>query len=533
MDAEKATLTDGTKMKEEKSTSCGRKFVQKLKTMILNNLLLVLTLLGVVLGFCLGFGVRITYPSENTLMWLGLPGQLYLRLLKMMIVPLIACSVICGSAALDPKSNGKISSIAFVFIVSTNALGSLLGVGSVYFFNPGHTSAVNPDTDVESTMQAQDILADLIRNIIPDNLFEATFAQTQTKYEVTKTTGTSQNTTLNGTVTAVTKYLGKMGNPNIIGLIFACTLLGLAASSVKSKGQPFLVFTQSLSDIIIVVVRWFMWTTPAGVISLIAVSIASIDDVGGVFAQLGLFIAAITFGIVIQQLVIMSGLYLLFTRKNPYKFLLTIARPWMIAFAATSTAVAIPEMMAACEESNKIDKRISRFVIPFSVTLSCSGSALYIAGATVFIANLSGTQLVFGDVLLIWLLVTVSAMAIPSVPSASIMTTIMILTAMNIPMEDIALLLAVEWYLDRIRSTSSVVSHTFCSAIVYSLCKKDLDNIDEKHKHLNDSNHLSLSMDDQDVELEVEKGKIKMSNGDAAVSYDLSECETFETEVNV
>ncbi|XP_060600908.1 excitatory amino acid transporter-like [Ruditapes philippinarum] len=493
---------------EEKQVSLCIRFLRKVRSVFLNNLLLFSTLIGVAFGFLVGFAVRISQPSENALMWLGLPGQLYLRLLKMMIVPLIACSVICGAAALDPKANGKISFIAFVFIISTNALGSALGIGSVYMFNPGKDEIHEQDSVIEGTMQTQDILADLIRNIIPENLFESTFSQTQTMYnvkdkiiEVNTTTGMK-----NETVKHVSKYLGKMGNPNIIGLIFACTLLGLAAASLKKKGQPFLDFIQSVSDTVIVVVRWFMWTTPIGVISLIAVSIASIDSVEEVFAQLGLFIVAITVGITFQQLILMAGIFFAFTRKNPYSYLISIARPWMIAFAATSTAVAIPEMMAACEDKNKIDKRISRFVIPFSVTISCNGSALYISGATVFIANLTNTSLTIGDVLLIWLLVTVAAMAIPSVPSASIMTTIMILSSMNIPMDDIALLLAVEWYLDRIRSTSSVVSHTFCTAVVYSLCKKDLAEIDRKHVENGDD--LDDDDDDKEMEIIVENGKV-------------------------
>lgn len=476
-------LTTGEKVATEETidSKCGL-ILYKIKKWMLDNLLLVLTLVGVILGFVVGFGFREAHPSEDALMWIGLPGQLYLRLLKMMIVPLIACSVVCGAAALDPKANGKISLIAFIFIISTNGLGSAIGMGATLMFGAGKESAREVTNNVEGDMQTQDILADLIRNVIPENLFHATFAQTQTKYKGDEIE-VERNTT-NGTIIEtqkkVTKYLGTMGNPNIIGLIFACTLLGLAAANIQEKGKLFLAFVQSVSDTVITVVRWFMWTTPVGVISLIAVSIASIENVERIFSQLGMFIAAITVGILVQQLIVQSGIYFAFTRKNPYKFLFTIAKPWMIAFASTSTAVAIPEMLTACENKNKIDKRVARFTIPFSVTISCNGSALYIAGATVFVGHLAGFPLTAGDYLLIWLLVTVAAMAIPSVPSASIMTTIMILTSMNIPVEDIALLLAVEWYLDRIRSTSSVVGHTVCTAVVYKLCKNDLDDLDNR-----------------------------------------------------
>ncbi|KAL4220033.1 Excitatory amino acid transporter 2 [Mactra antiquata] len=503
---------------------------KRLKNIFMENLLLFTTIFGVAFGFIVGFAVREAHPSENAKMWIGLPGQLYLRLLKMMIVPLIACSVICGAASLDPKANGKISLIAFIFIISTNALGSALGIGSVYMFNAGKGEIGQHESDVEGTMHAQDIFADLIRNVIPDNLFEATFSQTQTNYKIVQTqvainnnsTDVDNNVTM-ATVPKEKKYLSKGGNANIIGLIFACTLLGLASSSLKSKGKPFLDLIQSISDIVIAVVRWCMWTTPIGVVSLIAVSVAGIGNIEDVFAHLGLFIAAITVGILLQQLLFMSAIFFGITRKNPYKYLLSIMKPWMIGFASTSTAVAIPEMMSACEDKNRIDKRISRFVIPFSVTISCNGSALYIAGATVFVANLAGVPLTLGDILMIWIMVTVAAMAIPSVPSASIMTTVMVLTSMNIPVDDIALLLAIEWYLDRIRTTSSVVSHTFCTAVVYSLCKKDLEIVDNERKLHRNSTGITIIDGDDDVEINVKNGNIVNGFGNGSVKHPLRE----------
>ncbi|XP_053386621.1 excitatory amino acid transporter 3-like [Mercenaria mercenaria] len=357
-------------------------------------------------------------------------------------------------------------------------------------------------------MQTEDVIADLLRNIIPDNLFQATFAQTQTKYKTgdpikeVNASSFSKNQTEN----KIRKYLEKSGEANYLGLISACTLLGLAASNLNEKGRLFLDLIESVSATVIAVVRWFLWTTPVGVISLIGVSLASAEHVGEVFSRLCLFIASITAGIIFQQLVLMSGVYFAFTRRNPYKYLISIARPWMISFASTTTAVAIPEMLAACEDKNRIDKRVSRFVIPFSVTINRSGSALYISGATVFVANVTGTELHIGDILLIWLLVTVVAMAIPAVPSASIVTTIMVLSSLNIPVDDVALLVAVEWYLDRLRSTGNVVSHTVCAAVIWVLCRKDLEHV-----------HKKIELGNKIEETNVTEDEIIVDNGHISV----------------
>ncbi|KAL3846710.1 hypothetical protein ACJMK2_017677 [Sinanodonta woodiana] len=449
-----------------------------------NNLLLILTMSGVVLGFALGFGIREAKPSSDQLMWIGFLGDLYLRLLKMMIVPLIVCSVISGTASLDPKSNGKISLVSLIFIVITNTIGSILGVAAGAIFQPGKGSSFQQSEDTinsGSAIETQDIIADLIRNFFPDNLLEATFRKTQTRYNTLTETverNTSNGTVLADTVVKLTKTVGKTDSANIIGLIVACTLIGIAASTLKEKGRPLLHFFVSASEIVIVIVRWFMWTTPIGVISLISVAIAGTTDIVGVFGSMGMLVATVAVAIVIQQLIVLPAILFAFTKRNPYAFLLSIARPWMIGFASTSTAVAIPEMIASCEDTNKIDKRVVRFVIPFSVTLSANGSALYMAAASIFCYNLSGAEISAFNFVLIGILSTVASMAIPSVPSASIVSIVMILNSLGLPADMVSLLIAMEWILDRLRTTSSVVSHTMCAAVTYKLCKTNLRQLD-------------------------------------------------------
>lgn len=441
------------------------------------NLLLIMTLIGVVLGVGLGFAIRQADPSANSLMWLGLPGKLYLRLLKMMIVPLIVSSVTTGTASLDPKANGKISMVSFVFIFLTNMVGAILGILSYVAFKPGVGSSMSGIT-IESSKPAvvdtQDVFADLLRNIIPDNLFEATFRQTITEYEYGTRIIQNANTTNNVTIKNVIKYLGKTDGPNLLGLIFACTLIGIAAASLKEKGKTIIDLLESISQTVIVIIRWFLWTTPIGVLSLILVAIADIPDISVLLRDLGMFIAAVTVAITTQQLIVLPLILFVTTRRNPYRFLFNISRPWLISFASASTAVAIPEMFRACEASLRIDKRIVRFVIPFSVTLSANGSAVFIACSSLFIASISGVVPTVATILVIGCLTTVSSLAIPSVPSASIVTIVMILTSLNIPTEAVALLFTTEFFLDRIRSTSSVVSHTMCAAVTHHMCANKL-----------------------------------------------------------
>lgn len=454
--------------------------VDKLGKFIKNNLMLILTFGGIIAGFALGFGIRETQPSKDVLMWIGIPGELFLRMLKLLILPLIVCSVISSSAALDPKANGKISAVSFAYIIITNILACILGVVLSIIMKPGVGGIMSTEIKETALIETQDIFVDLLRNIFPDNLIKATFSQAQTvnTADIKDVVRNTTNGTVIDTVRLISKSAKEAGGTNVLGLIAVCTLIGIATSRLRSKTKVFIAFCAGGAEVFLQILRWFLWLTPIGISSLIAVSIASIKDIGPVFEQLGMFVATVTVGIVMQQLIILPLILFVLTRRNPYLFLISIIRPWMIGLATTSTAVAIPEMLNACEVKNKIDKRVSRFVIPFCVTLNADGSAFYISTAAVFIANITGTQLTAADLTVIIILTGMATLALPSIPSASIVTLVMVLTSLNIPAGQISLLFAVEWYLDRLRTTSNIVSHTYCTAITYHFCKNELKKID-------------------------------------------------------
>lgn len=139
-------------------------------------------------------------------------------------------------------------------------------------------------------------------------------------------------------------------------------------------------------------------------------------------------------------------------------------------FILFSSAIAIPDMIYVCEEKLRLDRPVTRFVIPFSVTLSANGSAVFIACSCLFISNLGGVFPSLSTFIIVFLLATVTSLAIPSVPSSSIVTIVMILSSLGIPSEPIALLLTVEFLLDRVRTTNSCVSHTMCAAVTSHFC---------------------------------------------------------------
>lgn len=448
------------------------------------HLLFILTLSAVIVGFTLGFLLRLAEPSSDALLWLGMPGELFLRLLKMMIIPLLVCSVIHSTASLDPKSNGKISVLTFTYILLTNLLGCLIAIALFYVIKPGSESPLVEGKPNVYEAVPQDIFADLLRNIFPDNMVEATFRQTQTKYSreiigqiplVDNSTRQNISTNQNAApkvVQKVVKSVGKTDGPNILGIIVVCMFLGTAAGRLGKKAKLFLEFFAVGNDVVLHVLRWLLWMTPFGVCSLIASSIAGTRDVIGTFSNLGLFVLTVTVGIILHQMLFLPVIFFVTIRRNPFPFFISVGRAWLIGFASGSSAVAIPEMFKACD-NNHIDKTVSRFVIPFCATLNADGSALFITASVMFIASISGHPLVFGKVVTLFSLTAISSLALPAVPSASIVAIIMVLSSLNIPVHAVALLFAVEWFLDRIRTAANVLSHTCCAAVAQRYCRQD------------------------------------------------------------
>ncbi|XP_034316152.2 excitatory amino acid transporter [Magallana gigas] len=473
--------------------------IRKFRLHLRHNLIFILTLSAVIFGLTLGFLLRLAEPSSDALLWLGMPGELFLRLLKMMIIPLLVCSVIHSTASLDPKSNGKISVVSFTYIMLTNMVGCLIAIALFFVIKPGSESPLVEGKPNVYEAVPQDLFADLLRNIFPDNVVEATFRQSQTKYTHEKVeqvlvvdNATQRNISTNQNehphAQKVVKSVGKTDGPNILGIIVVCMFLGTAAGRLGKKAKPFLEFFAVGNEIVLHVLRWFLWITPLGVCSLIASSIAGTRDVIGTFSNLGLYVLTVTFGIILHQTVFLPVIFFLTLRRNPFTFFISVGRAWLIGFAATSSAVAIPEMFEACD-NNHIDKRVSRFVIPFCATINADGSALFITASVMFIASISCIPLVFGKVATFFLVTSISSLALPSVPSASIVTLIMVLSSLNIPVQAVSLLFAVEWFLDRIRTAANVLSHTCCAAIAHRYCGQDLGTT------------IELGMVEQEMEL--------------------------------
>jgi len=487
------------------------------------NLLLVLTLLGVALGCVIGFTVRAFNPSVETIMFLSFPGDVLMSLLKMLILPLIASSLIAGLAQLDAAACGRMGTRALVYYFVTTAVAVVIGITMVLIIKPGVNIVKEDLGEVKETMKAStlDAFLDLIRNMFPENLVQACFQQIQTTYR-TKTiipklrNVTNSTTTISTTIWATTsgafndsfkapsnevvvRELIYTNGINVLGIIVFCIAFGLVIGTMGEQARIMFEFFVSLNEVVMRLVGIIMWYSPFGIMCLIAGKIMSLPDLAKTAQQLGMYMVTVISGLAIHALCTLCLLYLVITRKNPFVFFKGMLQAWITALGTASSTAALPVTFRCLEENNGIDRRVTRFVLPVGATVNMDGTALYEAVAAIFIAQMNDIYLSPGQIITVSLTATLASVGAASIPSAGLVTMILVLTAVGLPTEDISLIVAVDWLLDRIRTSVNVLGDSFGAGIVDHLCKAELQaydremaDQDNRDREVNDVNAIEM-----------------------------------------
>lgn len=469
----------------EAPSGCWQATIEWMKT----NLLLMLTIVGVLAGILVGFLARMGEYNEDVVALVSFPGEILMRMLKMLILPLIISSMISGLAQLDPKSSGKMGARALTYYFSTTILAAIVGIVLVLIIHPGDPSIkeeVGTGTE-EKKVSTLDAFLDLIRNMFPENLLQACFQQVETSYSKEKpkiVKVSDYNDTLDiGIAINETQYITKRtlsykDGTNVLGLIVFCIAFGIFAGNMGPDGRIMVHFFVVLNEIVMKIVYLIMWYSPVGIMSLIVGKIMSIHDLALTAQQLGMYMLTVIIGLVIHGVITLPGLYFLITRKNPLTFFQGMLQAWVTALGTASSAATLPVTFKCLEENNKVDCRVTRFVLPVGATVNMDGTALYEAVAALFIAQMNGITLSAGEVIAVSLTATAASIGAASVPSAGLVTMLLVLTAVGLPTQDISMIVAVDWLLDRIRTSINVLGDAFGAGIVYHLSKAELDQMD-------------------------------------------------------
>ncbi|XP_060086687.1 neutral amino acid transporter A [Heteronotia binoei] len=445
---------------------CGR-FVRK-------HCLVLLTVSGVALGLGLGAGVRRLGLSRAQAAAFAFPGELLLRMLKMIILPLVVCSLVSGAASLDTRSLGKLGGVALAYFLLTTLGASALAVALGFIIKPGvGAGALNSQTlglgdALPTSKETVDSFLDLARNLFPSNLVVAAFRSYATDYKMI-----IRNTTL-GNVTEKVPVGTEIEGMNILGLVLFALFLGVALKKLGPEGEELIRFFNSFNEATMVLVSWIMWYVPLGITFLVGSKIVEMEDVVLLVTSLGKYIFASILGHVIHGGIILPLIYFAVTRKNPFSFLLGLITPFTTAFATCSSSATLPTMIKCIEENNGVDKRISRFILPIGATVNMDGAAIFQCMATVFIAQLNNFDLNAGQIFTILVTATASSVGAAGIPAGGVLTIAIILEAIGLPTNDISLILAVDWIVDRTTTVVNVEGDAFGAGILHYLNQKEM-----------------------------------------------------------
>ncbi|XP_077514401.1 excitatory amino acid transporter 2-like isoform X2 [Amblyomma americanum] len=440
----------------------------KLRKFAKEHFFLLFTLGGVVAGVVLGLGLRQASPSESTIMLLGMPGEVFMRCLRMLVLPMMIASIITGSANLSGKAKGKMALLTFAIFIGTSFVSALIGLSFVTIIHPGSPelkSELDAQDEVKGSAQLLDTFLDLVRNAFPENLVEACVEQGYTSYE-------KKNVSIRG---EAAKEISKRGwsrraGTNSLGLIVFCVVFGGALGTLGQPVEILKQFFAALDIVIMKIVFLVMWMTPVGVMSLLCARILSVGSIVALFHQMALLVATVLSGLAVELFVVECLLYFLVTRKNPFRFLGELAYVGLCAFVTAASAPVMPLTLKCLEENCGLDKRVTRFVVPVGVTINMNGTALFITVCSVFIAQLNDIAITSGDYFAVLITATAVSVAATSVPSAALFLMVMTLSVIGAPVSDVSLLFTVEWLLDRARTTNNCLGDCFTSALVDHIC---------------------------------------------------------------
>jgi Na+/H+-dicarboxylate symporter len=378
-------------------------------------------------------------------------GDLFMRALKMIIVPLVVTSVVSGIASLQGvKGFGRLGAKTAGFFMSTSLLSILLGLFLVNAIRPGladgkpntvireafeqtaaqASDAVREKVGVASGRQAGDFL-DVFRAMLPENVIQAA--------------------TDNGQMLGVITF----------SILFSIAITRLPGSEMRTIQE----FFQAANDAMIILTKWVMALAPIGVYALILPVVYSTG--AGLFVNLGKYFFTVLSGLAIHLLVVLPCVLYFIGRVNPWAHFRSMRPALLLAFSTASSSGTLPVTMRCVEEGSGVSKRVSSFTLPLGATVNMDGTALYECVAVMFVAQVMGVQMSFGAQFFVVVAALLTSVGVAGIPSASLVAILLILKSSNIPGAETAVvaLLAVDRLLDMSRTAVNIYSDS-CSAVV-------------------------------------------------------------------
>ena len=491
-------------------------------------------------GYAPGFAVHTT-----------ILGEIFLNLLKMIVVPLVVLSMVVGITNLgDIRNIGSIGGRTVLYYMATTAISVLIGMVLVNIISPGKGLSQGEErADLNYTLSGAEmhtVEMDGEFNRVYNNKYVVTLTDQNIRGEVESISGTTvtvkswqplaedaryvttdsgerllfvdgrletvepQNSGkgINISLPIATRVSGKMertmgstikevflGNEetgkegmipsnvfkamvrtDILPLIFFSLLIGAALSMLGDLGRPVIAVISGLNEAVMKLVHWIMYIAPVGIFGLIAGRIGEAKGFAGFWPELvavGKYSATVLLGLGLHATVILPVLLLFLGRRNPLTYFKGMATALLNAFSTASSSATLPLTMEGVENQNGVSGRTSSFVLPLGATINMDGTALYEAVAVMFIAQVYAISMDPAQQIVVVLTATLAAIGAAGIPEAGLVTMVIVLRAVDLPVEGITLILSIDWLLDRFRTTVNVWGDSIGAGVIETYESRD------------------------------------------------------------
>lgn len=364
-------------------------------------------------------------------------GNGFIKLMKMLVVPLVFCSLVCGASAIgDTKTLGKVGGKTIAFYLATTAIAVTVAISVATIIKPGIGLNMNMIETENVTVAEKTSAVDTLLDIIPDNPFSS------------------------------------LANGNMLQVIVFALIVGILLAKMGERAELVANFFSQFNDLMMEMTNLVMSFAPIGVFFMLTRTFANLGF--DAFIPLLKYMGSVVLGLGVQCFVVYMILLFVFTRLNPFKFIKKFFPVMAFAFSTSTSNATIPLNIETLEEKIGVSRKVSSFTIPLGATINMDGTSIMQGVAVVFAAQAYGINLGISGYLTVIATATLASIGTAGIPSVGLVTLTMVFSAVGLPVEAITLIMGIDRILDMLRTAVNVTGDAVCTTVV-AYQNKDLD----------------------------------------------------------
>ena len=364
-------------------------------------------------------------------------GNGFIKLMKMLVVPLVFCSLVCGASAIgDTKTLGKVGGKTIAFYLATTAIAVTVAISVATLIKPGIGLNMNLIEAENVTVAEKTSAVDTLLDIIPDNPFSS------------------------------------LANGNMLQVIVFALIVGILLAKMGERAELVANFFSQFNDLMMEMTNLVMSFAPIGVFFMLTRTFANLGF--DAFIPLLKYMGSVVLGLGVQCFVVYMILLFVFTRLNPFMFIKKFFPVMAFAFSTSTSNATIPLNIETLEEKIGVSRKVSSFTIPLGATINMDGTSIMQGVAVVFAAQAYGVNLGISGYLTVIATATLASIGTAGIPSVGLVTLTMVFSAVGLPVEAITLIMGIDRILDMLRTAVNVTGDAVCTTVV-AYQNKDVD----------------------------------------------------------